>query len=301
MCSFREQFVWIVPATCFLAKPVAMVDDMTNHEITAEKTTYVVERYRHGVSPVFAMLALLLIVILSLGNSQIAVADDGTSSTPSTNSGSSSTFTDDITDTNNLLGENLSKVTDAIQQTKNDTGVSVRLMYLPTFGTTDKPEQWANDVLEAVSPAKNTVMLAVASNDGNLVVAVSSNSDEWLKRQTTVDALSKAAADPLLKSTPDWAGAATAMMDEIAKQRKTATSTSTVVIGVVVLVIVLVVLVAIIGATVVIRRRIKRKVLKMAAERKKSADESGEDTGDGEERLSRKEIRMRRKAGMWKN
>lgn len=298
-----------------LANPVAKVDDMTKRAITEAKPTYVVERYSHGVSRLVAVLVALLTLIFGFGNySAIAYADDagtsgnsstgGTSSDSSSSSsdtsGTSSTFTDDVTDVNNLLGADLTKVTDAIKKTKEETGVTVRLMYLPSFGSTQKPAKWASDVLEAVAPAKNTVMLAVASNDGNLVVAVSSNSDEWLKKQQTVDDLSKAAADPLLKSTPDWAGAATAMMDELVKQSKTATSSSSVAVGIVVMVIVLAVLVAIIAVAIVIRRRMKRKVMRMAAERKKRAEEAGEDTENGEERLSRKEIRMRRKAGLWK-
>ncbi|MBT1161074.1 TPM domain-containing protein [Bifidobacterium sp. SO1] len=281
---------------------------MTDHEIAATKTTYVVERYSHGVSPVFAVLAALLTLILCFGNcSAIALADDtGTTNdatggdSSSDTSGTTSTFTDDVTDVNNLFGSDLTKVTDAIKTTKDETGVTVRLMYIPSFGTTSKPAKWASDVLEAMSPAKNTVMLAVASNDGNLVVAVSSNSEEWLKKQQTVDDLSKAAADPLLESTPDWAGSAIAMMDELVKQSKTATSSSSVTVGIVVMVVVLAVLVTIIAAAIVIRRRIKRKVMRMAAERRKNAADSGEETGDDEEHLSRKEIRMRRKAGMWK-
>ena len=63
-------------------------------------------------------------------------------------------------------------------------------------------------------------MLAVASNDGNLVVAVSSNSEEWLKKKSTVDALSDAAQKPLMESDPDWAKSATDMMNQISVQKK---------------------------------------------------------------------------------
>ena len=117
------------------------------------------------------------------------------------------TATDDITDTQNLLGSNVSEITDAINQTKKETGVTVRL----------KP---------------NTVLLAVASNDGNLVVAVSSNSEEWLKKKSTVDALSDAAQKPLMESDPDWAKSATDMMNQISVQKKTSTSSRTIWIGV---------------------------------------------------------------------
>lgn len=287
-----------------LANPAAKVDDMTKRNFGSEKTVPVVERGMRGVSPMIAaVLSLLIAAMACLGGfSTVARADDSGSSSESTQntSGSTSTFTDDVTDVNNLLGSDLTEVTDAIQKTKDETGVTVRLMYLPSFGTNEKPAKWASDVLEAVSPARNTVMLAVASNDGNLVVAVSSNSDEWLKRQQTVDDLSKAAADPLLNSTPDWAGAATAMMDELIKQSKTATSQSSMTFGVVVMCIVLAVLVAIIVATILIRRRMRRKVMKMTEERRKRAEENGTDPDGEEGHLSRREIRMRRKAGMWK-
>ena len=49
--------------------------------------------------------------------------------------------------------------------------------------------------MESLDPKPNTVLLAVASNDGNLVVAVSSNSDEWLKKKSTVDALFRCCAE----------------------------------------------------------------------------------------------------------
>ena len=87
-------------------------------------------------------------------------------------------------------------------------------------------------LLESLNPKPNTVMLAVASNDGNLVVAVSSNSEEWLKKKSTVDALSDAAQKPLMESDPDWAKSATDMMNQISVQKKTSTSSRTIWIGV---------------------------------------------------------------------
>ena len=110
------------------------------------------------------------------------------------------TATDDITDTQNLLGSNVSEITDAINQTKKETGVTVRLVYLDSFNAKGKPDKWVSALLESLNPKPNTVMLAVASNDGNLVVAVSSNSEEWLKKKSTVDALSDAAQKPLMES-----------------------------------------------------------------------------------------------------
>ena len=146
--------------------------------------------------------------------------------------GSGITATDDITDTQNLLGSNVSEITDAINQTKKETGVTVRLVYLDSFNAKGKPDKWVSALLESLNPKPNTVMLAVASNDGNLVVAVSSNSEEWLKKKSTVDALSDAAQKPLMESDPDWAKSATDMMNQISVQKKTSTSSRTIWIGV---------------------------------------------------------------------
>ena len=142
------------------------------------------------------------------------------------------TATDDITDTQNLLGSNVSEITDAINQTKKETGVTVRLVYLDSFNAKGKPDKWVSALLESLNPKPNTVMLAVAANDGNLVVAVSSNSEEWLKKKSTVDALSDAAQKPLMESDPDWAKSATDMMNQISVQKKTSTSSRTIWIGV---------------------------------------------------------------------
>ena len=75
------------------------------------------------------------------------------------------TATDDITDTQNLLGSNVSEITDAINQTKKETGVTVRLVYLDSFNAKGKPDKWVSALLESLNPKPNTVMLAVASND----------------------------------------------------------------------------------------------------------------------------------------
>lgn len=168
-----------------------------------------------------------------------AEADDASSPSPSASSSSSSssssdtssgaTLSADITDPNNLLGENVTSVTDMITKTKNEYGVSVRLLYLDSFGTKTKPSTWASTLLQSTSPEPNTVLLAVASADGNLVVAVSNNSDKWLKDQKSVDALSEAALEPLTakKGAPDWSGSAIAMMNEIGKLKETSTSGGT--------------------------------------------------------------------------
>ncbi|WEV58350.1 hypothetical protein OZX67_05825 [Bifidobacterium sp. ESL0728] len=122
----------------------------------------------------------------------------------------------DVTDPQNLLGGNVSKVNDEIASTKQETGVTVRLLYLANFTGTKDPDKWAGDSLQSTNPPANTVLLAVASNDGRLVVAVSHNSDNWLKDKGHVSQLSQAALGPIQKGdNPDWSGSACAMMDEI--------------------------------------------------------------------------------------
>ncbi|KAA8818005.1 hypothetical protein CSQ85_10190 [Bifidobacterium rousetti] len=170
------------------------------------------------------------------------------------------TMTNEITDPQNLLGSNVSTVSDRIKQTEEETGVHVHLQYVESFGADDKPSQWAKQVLEATNPEPNTVLLAVASGDGNLVVAVSSNSDEWLRDEKTVDELSRAATAPLAKQDDqDWSGAAIAMMDEIKQQKQTSTNSRTIRIGLIVMGCVLVLLVIVIVTTVTLRRRNKAR------------------------------------------
>lgn len=133
-------------------------------------------------------------------------------------------------------------------------------------------------MLESTKPKANTVLLAVAANDGNLVVAVSSNSDEWLKQQKTVDALSEAAQQQLMESTPNWSGAATAMMDQIAKSKKTSTSSSTVTIGVIAMGVALAAMVVLVVVMVIVRRR--REVKKDSEAEIEQASEDGQESAD---------------------
>lgn len=190
------------------------------------------------------------------------------------------TITESITDTENLLGSHVAEVTDAIDRTKQETGVEVRLLYLSSFNSEETPERWASSVLESLDPAPNTVLLAVASNDGNLVVAVSSNSDEWLKQKDTVDKLSEAAQQPLMASTPDWAGSATAMMDQIKRSKQTSTSSSTVTIGIAVMAVALVVLIIIVVVASIVRRR--REVVKDVEDEEQKLQDDVQETSSEE-------------------
>ena len=194
----------------------ATVDTMTVFTQLPRPRTHVVERVPlHktnpvGVSSLRRVLTFLLLMILTVGvpGPTKAIADE-----PQTGAG---TMTDTITDPQNLLGSDVGSVKDAIQETAEQTGVSVRLLYLPHFYQGVKPEAWASRVLESMKPTHDTVLLAVASQDGKLVVAVSSNSQAWLKDQSSVDQLSQAALEPVTKSrNPDWVGSAKAMMTQV--------------------------------------------------------------------------------------
>ncbi|WP_314687251.1 TPM domain-containing protein [uncultured Bifidobacterium sp.] len=200
------------------------------------------------------MSTILLIVALVLASGAFALVAVPSAFAASEND-SGVTISDDITDTENLLGSDFSSVNDAITRTKRTTGVSVRLLYVSSFGTESSPSAWAADLLESLEPQANTVLLAVASSDGSLVVAVSSNSDSWLRSQSTVDDLSAAALRPLVKGDdPDWSGSALAMMSQISTKKATATSTRTRVVSVVAMGAVLVALVAM-GVLLTVRRR----------------------------------------------
>ena len=227
---------------------------------------------RHAITG--TLLALLLAVLLvAAAPAGAAFADDptpsasqsasGTSSSPSASDGGQTeiTVTDSITDTENLLGGEVASVTDAIEATRRDTGVTVRLMYLPKFMEGVDPERWASQALESTQPEPNTVLLAVATQDGNLVVAVSSNSDEWLRRKSTVDKLSEAAVGPILanQSDPDWAGSAQDMMQAIATAKKTSVSSTATTVGVIAVAGGLVVVVGVCVAVYVIHRKRGRR------------------------------------------
>ena len=204
------------------------------------------------VSALAAMLALIMWI------TPVGLADEtGEDTDPDLDGGA---LTSSITDTENLLGSNVTEVTDAIDQLHEQTGVSVRLLYLSSFSAGEgQVDQWASDVLESTDPEPNTVLLAVASHDGNLVVAVSANSDEWLHRQSTVDELSQAALDPLVENdTPDWSASALDMIEQINVVYRCLVSGEVIVIGAAALGGVVVIL-AIVVVVMLVRRRRRRQ------------------------------------------
>ena len=223
------------------------------------------------VSALAATLALIMWI------TPVGLADEtGEDTDPDLDGGA---LTSSITDTENLLGSNVTEVTDAIDQLHEQTGVSVRLLYLSSFSAGEgQVDQWASDVLESTDPEPNTVLLAVASHDGNLVVAVSANSDEWLHRQSTVDELSQAALDPLVENdTPDWSASALDMIEQINVVYRTATSPSVIVIGAAALGGVVVIL-AIVVVVMLVRRR-RRRQPSDETEPAETTETVAEDTG----------------------
>lgn len=204
------------------------------------------------------LLSMLLCCAMMLWITPVGSAED--------NTGTGITATENITDTENLLGSNVAEITDAISATKQETGVTVHLLYLASFNTEEKPAKWASALLESLDPKPNTVLLAVASNDGNLVVAVSSNSDEWLKKKSTVDALSDAAQKPLMESTPDWSKSANRYDGSDCGAEEDLDVVADVLLGVGGMIAVLVLLIVIMVVFHILRKRgiIKRKVRKHA-------------------------------------
>ena len=265
-----------------------MVEGMSESNNADGKTGIVVERLtarrlsaavsnpcKWLVSALAATLALIMWI------TPVGLADEtGEDTDPDLDGGA---LTSSITDTENLLGSNVTEVTDAIDQLHEQTGVSVRLLYLSSFSAGEgQVDQWASDVLESTDPEPNTVLLAVASHDGNLVVAVSANSDEWLHRQSTVDELSQAALDPLVENdTPDWSASALDMIEQINVVYRTATSPSVIVIGAAALGGVVVIL-AIVVVVMLIRRR-RRRQPSDETEPAETTETVAEDTGLSEE------------------
>lgn len=144
---------------------------MTDLHWTDGKTTIVVPasvRGRFsGSAKAFQRLvcAIAVVVATVLGSMWItadAYADD--SSSTGTDANSSVTITDNITDTENLLGSHATEVSDAIAKTEKETGVHVHLLYLSSFNSEQTPQKWASTVLESTKPKANTVLLAVAAN-----------------------------------------------------------------------------------------------------------------------------------------
>lgn len=267
-----------------LTQPTAMVEGMSESNNADGKTGIVVERLtarrlsaavsnpcKWLVSALAATLALIMWI------TPVGLADEtGEDTDPDLDGGA---LTSSITDTENLLGSNVTEVTDAIDQLYEQTGVSVRLLYLSSFSAGEgQVDQWASDVLESTDPEPNTVLLAVASHDGNLVVAVSANSDEWLHRQSTVDELSQAALDPLVENdTPDWSASALDMIEQINVVYRTATSPSVIVIGAAALGGVVVIL-AIVVVVMLVRRR-RRRQPSDETEPAETTETVAEDTG----------------------
>lgn len=236
-----------------------MVECMTFEALNDEKTGAVVgtpRTPRTGVSQAVKWLVCLVLVMMcALWITPYALAEG------------EGTLTENITDPQNLLGSNASSVSDKIKETKEQTGATVRLLYVESFGTEVKPVEWASGVLESLSPKPNTVLLAVASGDGKLVVVASSNSDEWLRNKKSMEALSEAATDKLAKSgAQDWSGAAIAMMDEIMLLKKTSTSSSLTIAGIIGL-ICAVVLLIVSAVLIVLRNRKRHKEAKLDEER----------------------------------
>ena len=267
-----------------MTQPTAMVEGMSESNNADGKTGIVVERLtarrlsaavsnpcKWLVSALAATLALIMWI------TPVGLADEtGEDTDPDLDGGA---LTSSITDTENLLGSNVTEVTDAIDQLHEQTGVSVRLLYLSSFSAGEgQVDQWASDVLESTDPEPNTVLLAVASHDGNLVVAVSANSDEWLHRQSTVDELSQAALDPLVENdTPDWSASALDMIEQINVVYRTATSPSVIVIGAAALGGVVMIL-AIVVVVMLVRRR-RRRQPSDETEPAETTETVAEDTG----------------------
>lgn len=206
------------------------------------------------------MLMLVIAVALTGVIATTSYADEAAPSpTAAATTPSAEDVSANIVDTQNLLGDNLGAVTDAIKETYERTGVTVRLIYVNSFNTDKQPDAWAAQTLKSLDPPPNTVLLAVASNDGNLAVVVSPDSAEWLRNRKTVDKLSEAASAPLTDDAdangPNWAKSAIDMMQAIQTAKSTSTSSTAASVGTIVMIGAVAVLLIGAVAVIVVRRR----------------------------------------------
>ncbi|MEY8564462.1 TPM domain-containing protein [Bifidobacterium pseudolongum] len=221
--------------------------------------------YPQSSRPVARAVGMLMLVIAVALTGVIATTSYADEAAPSPTAAATTPSAEDVSanivDTQNLLGDNLGAVTDAIKETYERTGVTVRLIYVNSFNTDKQPDAWAAQTLKSLDPPPNTVLLAVASNDGNLAVVVSPDSAEWLRNRKTVDKLSEAASAPLTDDAdangPNWAKSAIDMMQAIQTAKSTSTSSTAASVGTIVMIGAVAVL--LVGAVVVIVVRRRRE------------------------------------------
>lgn len=198
-----------------------MIYQRHNHGLAVHHQSYETS-LRHSSAITVTSIVIMLMVVVFSGLCMLpqALAADGDQDSNSSSANNSSiVIGDNIIDSENLLGSNLNRVNDSITQVQQQTGVRLQLMYIPSFSDNGKPQQWAERYLTNTGAPRNTVFMAVASQDGNVVVVVSKGSDTWLSNTDTVNRLSDAALQPLTQETPDWSGAAIALANAIISEK----------------------------------------------------------------------------------
>ena len=161
---------------------------------------------RNGISGRAMRLLVVLASVLSLFLPLLAATPAHAAAKPA------------VTDTQNLLGSQGARIQESLDSLQKDTGVTLNLLFVGSFGLKklDKTTigKWVDARLAFTKPAKNTLLLAVASQDGQMALAVSKGSDSWLSSQVDTT-LSDAAAKPLARSDPDWSGSVNALIRQI--------------------------------------------------------------------------------------
>ena len=143
--------------------PAVKVEDMSTTNREDGKTTIVVLASEPSYSAfgnmvrkwlVCAICALAAVAMNAMWITANAYGDNSSDSSDSSSSSTDSgvTITENITDTENLLGSHAAEVTDAIAKTEKETGVHVHLLYLSSFNSQQKPGDWASTVMESMNP-----------------------------------------------------------------------------------------------------------------------------------------------------
>ena len=114
-----------------------------------------------------------------------------------------------IVDDSGVLDGDASRVADAISEVQSDSGYTLYVVYVDSFTSPSDAEAWARDVVTAKNMGPREALVAVATEQRNLQVAVRDDSRIDDARQ---EAIYNAAVEPLRgnsdPSSADWAESA---------------------------------------------------------------------------------------------
>ena len=132
-----------------------------------------------------------------------------------------------VVDDSGVLGGEAAEVTDAITEVQSDTGYTLYVVYVDSFTDPSNATAWARDVVTAKNMGPTEALLAVATEQRNLQVAVLDDSRIDFDRQQAVGEAAletlRASGDP---SAEDWAQAAVDAAETLGSGQSAGSSTN---------------------------------------------------------------------------